>query len=260
MNYGNEELKEYERLEQEILQDCDHFLIEKKRMRFYFLHEKLEISNKLELHIQINGLIDQKRKNPKFFLGENEYHEEQLIFGFLEKKRISKGLDRFEYNFLSYLIFKNNFASIICKPELPEIREIKLSNFMERFVFNKGRSDIFENLISALNLALKLYEIVTINILIGGGFIDLNNMRPKDIDIVLLLPSKIFMKDINDRVKKKIFELHKKIDLSKLPHNYNLKIYSTYELLTLISNKPVYKELIINNSYINHQVFQLNYP
>lgn len=94
---------------------------------------------------------------------------------------------------------------------------------MERFVFNKGRSDIFENLISALNLALKLYEIVTINILIGGGFIDLNNMRPKDIDIVLLLPSKIFMKDINDRVKKKIFELHKKIDLSKLPITTILK-------------------------------------
>lgn len=252
---------EYKQLENEINKDRNHILNEDRRKRFYYLHQTVEKPNEAVLFKQINALIDQKRKNYKFLFGASELEEERLIFNFLEKKRNSTGLDRFEYNFLTYLITKNGHLSIVNNPQIPaEILDKALSNFSDEFAYNDSRKYLLATLMDVLSLSMQLFKIENIDFFVGGGYLDLDNSQPKDIDIILLLPSKLFMGDLSNRKKEKILaNSGTLIDLYKLPIDYDIKIYMAYELMTLVSNKSNLVTSITNNYYVQRRIFRLNY-
>jgi hypothetical protein len=229
----------YDKLAEEVLIKGN--LDTSDRMRFYELHSKvLKKQNRL-VYTLINNLIERQRKNYLYIIDKDE---EIKMFEVLESKRELKGLNRYEYNYLAFLVNKYGLQVDVKGPKLPLITKISFELFKKKFGFNEGRNELYKTLLEASKSMLSEYQIEQFELLVGGSYVDTENENPDDIDLIILLPRNIFLKDIKYTVLNKIINLYKiegkvTIDLLELPADYDYNVYMTYEQITLISNTPI---------------------
>ena len=124
------------------------------RMRFYELHSKVPRKQNRLMYTLVNNLIQRQRKNYRYIIDKDE---EIKMFEVLQSKRELKGLNRYEYNYLAFLINKHGHQVDINTPTLPIITKISLELLKETFAFNKGGSDLYAKLIEACKSMLQEY-------------------------------------------------------------------------------------------------------
>jgi len=159
-------------------------LSEKDRMLFYKLHNEVEHPNRHALYYLIFVQRDRKGNNDRYVLSDDE---RKIIFDFLEKKRVSEsGLNRFEYNYWSFVKWKCKLKSEGSSPCLPEILEINLSDFKEEFCINSHRLKLHEVFIKGLRRCMELYLLNEVAVMVGGSFVDKENGKPGDLDLIII--------------------------------------------------------------------------
>lgn len=263
-----EQQNEYDNLVAAIFANPD--LYEKDRTRFYELHSIVEVANKNAAFALIQELRMQKDYNDRFVLSDNE---RRIIYKILEEKRTSKdGLNRFEYNYLSFIRWRYNLESTAQAPCMPEIIKIDIKEFEKSFSFNDHRSRLFNIFLQGLIRCSEIYVLDTINVIVGGSYVDKENNYPGDVDVLILLPQRVFRNDLSNKKLNEIIltfrdgkvsnedEPTKLFDLVKLPDDYSHNLYMAYELLTLLGNsvENKSKEYIVNNTFHCRKVYNLN--
>lgn len=231
--------QEYDKLISEINQGG--ILDEKDRLLFYKWHKKVDKPNDEAIRILLSELRKQKLYNERYILNENERRE---IFNILEYLRETKGLDRYEYRYLTFLISKYGLKSTASLPCLPKIIDVTLKEFEQRFSSNPERKIIFEVFKKGIGRCLELYKLEVAEILVGGSYINEKNQSPNDIDPLIVLPKQQWNNDrkhpiLNEIImefrladEKNIFDLHKVLADVSDEH------YMRYELMTLMGNTP----------------------
>ena len=255
------DLIKYNSLCNEIKENED--LDESDRLIFYELHHAIAKPNKEILYRLINRQLLFKEGDYFYQLSEEERIQILIL---LEIKREENGLNRKEYEYLAYVNWKYAKKNLSSFPQIPNIIDITHSQFMEQFVYNDQRSELYSYLIKSLLKIFSYYKLENLNLIVGGSYCDISNQHPNDIDLILLLPKEIFQNDWQHTISNKIileFKINgiKKIDLLKLPEDYNLEYFMSFELLTLLGNKPLVKktELIVSNDYLLRHVYKLKY-
>ncbi len=230
---------EYDKLITEIVQGS--ILDEKDRLLFYKLHIKVDKPNDEALCFLLSLMREQKKYNEHFILSESERRE---IFVVLENLREAKGLDRYEYRYLTFLISRYGLKSTASLPCLPKIIDVTLKEFEQRFSSNPDRKIIFEVFKKGIKRCLELYKLDVVEILVGGSYTNEENQSPNDIDPLIVLPKQQWNNDrkhpiLNEIIiefrrsdKKNIFDLHKILAGVSDEH------YMLYELMTLMGNTP----------------------
>jgi hypothetical protein len=239
-------------------------LVESDRFLFYELHKKVSKPNDFVLNrILIPELIHQMRYNDRMKLIEDE---EKEIANFLEKRRSKNiGLNRYEYNYLSYLNEKYKLNYELNSPCYPRVQSIGIKDFEELVAFNSSRNKLFEILINGLRRCGELYRLEIIEAIIGGSLVDKHKINPGDVDVIILLPQDVFWRDLNNATLNTIINEFKDdegsalFDLLKIPSNSDKNLYLNYEQLTLIGNTPANKseEQIKTNSFRCRDIFKL---
>lgn len=255
--------EKYESLVKEI--EKNRGLDESDRLLFYELHKKVNNSNDFILYgVLIDNLLNHDlRFNDRFILIEKEERE---IASFLEKRRHTDlGLTRHEYNYLTYLNSKFDLKYELNSPCYPKIVKVEIDEFKALVCFNTFRSDLYITLIKGLRKCGELYKLEKFDVLIGGSFIDTEALNPGDIDLIVLLPLKVFRGDFKNNILNSIIRVFKDtdgsnlFDLLKLPDGSDRGLYMNYELLTLIGNKPASKseDSIKINTFKCRDIFKL---
>ena len=111
----------YDKLVDEILANKN--LDTKDRMRFYELHNYVFKKQNKMMYTLINHLIERQRKNYRYLIDKVE---ELRVFEELDRKRELKGLNRYEYNYLAFLINKHGLYAGITTPILPSVTKISI--------------------------------------------------------------------------------------------------------------------------------------
>jgi predicted nucleotidyltransferase len=264
----DEQQKEYDNLVEVIFARPD--LSEKDRTRFYELHRIVEAAKKNAAFVLIQELRIQKGHNDRFILSDNE---RKSIYEILEKKRSSnEGLNRFEYNYLSFIRWRYNIESTAQSPCIPDILEINIKEFKKSFCFNSKRIWLYNIFLRGLIRCAEVYMLETIHVIVGGSYVNKEKNDPKDVDVLILLPQSVFRNDLNNKKLNEIIlafknekvsnedEHTKYFDLVKLPEDYSHNLYMAYELLTLLGNSVENKsrEYIVNNIFHCRKVFKLD--
>jgi hypothetical protein len=255
----------YDKFAEEVLTNGN--LDTSDRMSFYELHDKVPKKQNRLMYTLVNNLIERQRKNYRYIIEKNE---EIKMFEVLESKRALKGLNRYEYNYLAYLITKHGFQVDIKTPFLPSITTMSLELFKGTFAFNKKRNDLYVTLIEACKSMLLEYQIDKFELLVGGSYIDLEKENPGDIDLIILLPRNTFLADIKYTSLNKIINQYKigdkvTIDLLELPMDYDYNVYMSYEQITLIANIPTPRlieedDIAKEVNFKARQLFKIAYP
>ncbi|MBX2913313.1 MAG: hypothetical protein M9954_12495 [Cyclobacteriaceae bacterium] len=236
----NEEAQtEYERLISEISQGS--ILDEKDRLLLYKLHKEVDTPNDEAIRSLLSHMREHKKYNEYFILNESERRE---IFVVLENLRLDKGLDRYEYRYLSFLISKYGLKSKATLPCIPQIIDFTLNEFEEKFSSNPERKIIFEIFKKGIRRCFELYNLDVIEILLGGSYTNEENQAPNDIDPLIVLPKQQWDQDrkhtILNEIIREFQNSHKKniFDLHKILAGVSNEHYMFYELMTLMGNSP----------------------
>jgi hypothetical protein len=194
------------------------------------------------------------------------YNELRETYNFLIKKKKEHGkLKQTEFKFLFWLDYNNSekFPITFNKPSLPEIIELSYIEFRDQYVTNDYKLDIWGNLKEFLSAK---FNDEVLDLLIGGSFLEKNNMVPRDIDCVILLPEKIisFAPWIcNDEIARENEFATELIDAHYLPNNYSLTNYSTYVNIMMLGNMPEIKDKqlleIENNTFKKREVVKIRF-
>lgn len=218
-------------------------LDETDRILFYKLHKEVSNRNDNGMRDLLSELRNQKRYNEHYILSDEERAE---IFQVLEDKRNTKeGLDRYEYRYLTFLVSKYGFKSAASLPCFPNIIDITLNDFGQRFAFNSQRNRIFEIFKQGLIKCLELYILDTIEVIVGGSYTNIQNHYPNDVDPVILLPAQQWHDDRKHPILNRIINEFPRsdgkggiFDLHKILAGISDKHYMSYELMTLMGNTP----------------------
>jgi predicted nucleotidyltransferase len=217
-------------------------LAEADRIQFYRLHKEVTRPNDEALYALILELRSQKKYNEYYILSDEERKE---IFKFLEEKRLSEeGLNRYEYNYLNFLIWKYQFQSTASSPCIPEIIDTTLKHFEQQFAFNEQRQEKYNTFIKGVTRCIELYEIDEVEIIVGGSYIDMDIVYPNDIDPLIVLPKFAWDNDRRHSILNSIIEEFQQadgkntFDLHKILAGLTNNHYMVYELLTLMGNSP----------------------
>jgi hypothetical protein len=237
-------------------------LSESDRIAFYELHNKVAAPDAAAIDKLVFELRRQKVGNDHYILSPKE---REHIFHFLENKRLNGGLNRHEYNYLAFLIFRHGFSSTATIPCVPKVIPIDLLKFEQKFK-TSGRIELLKTFKTALGKCRELYKVESFSIVIGGSFLDLKNESPCDIDAIILLPLNAFRTDYSNKILNTIINGFKDdngtklFDLLKLPDSYDSNLYMAYEQLTLLGNKPNDKleKEIIDMIYHCRDIYQIN--
>lgn len=213
-------------------------LEEPERIEFYDLHLKVVIKNNDVVRKLIKENRCREKKNDKYYIFENE---RKYIFKVLNQIREHQRLDRYEYNYLTFVAWRYELPLSVDKPCIPQILKINLSKFRDKFSINAKRVDLYTLFLDGLKMCLDKYQLEKAEFLIGGSYVDIGNDNPKDIDFAIILPTNVFHSDLNQRI---ISSINKKfqikttgknqIDLMKLPECCNDDLYMAYEVITLL--------------------------
>jgi hypothetical protein len=229
----------YETLKKEIVSNEN--LSETDRLVYYKLHLTVASPDDYIFQRLLRRLLNEKTFNPRYILSDEE---RMLLYKILEKKRIARGLDRHEYRYYCFLVWKYELPTDAECPFVPDIIEIDFLDFEKKFSVGDRRVKLFVALRKALKLSIELYKTEEMEFIVGGSLVDLEKDHPSDVDLILLLDSVSFAKDIRPAKSDTVMreskdELGKKqIDIVKLFLPLNYAHYMVYELLTLEGNAP----------------------
>ena len=255
---------EYDVLVKEIFKNNN--LSEADRIRFYALHVIVKTPVPSAAHRMFAEHRRLKRFNERVKLSSLEHN---YISNILEEKRNSTGLNRYEYNYLSYLNWRYRLKLEVTFPCYPDILPTTLEQLRLKVAFNESRQLMFEKFIQCLEACKLEYQLETVNVILGGSFFRIEREDPSDIDFILLLPIQKFQEDYSGKKKMRIVNRFKVstdekniIDLYKLPDPYDDDLYMAYELLTLLGNTPGnYLDINFkNNDFICHSLYKLKFP
>lgn len=237
-----DKLVRYYELAEEIKQNNN--LNEPERLEFYHLHKRVHKPDEVVLftHLFESGFIHQLKYQENIRYRFSGAEEENYIVEFLEERRKALGLTRDLYELLTYLIYKNSIETIIKLSAIPKIEELDLNLFKAKFNFTERRKYLLQTLEKFFEYYLFSYELSSVDVLIGGGFIDYKG-SPGDIDLILLMEYEMFRSNemfssLNEWIaQQKLPEDNKRpLDIMRLPINYDISIFLAYQQLTMIGN------------------------
>lgn len=239
-----------------------------EELRFYELNFQVSQKNYRAAEEMVSIYRMQKEGNDRMILTE----EERIwMFKVLEEKRHRKGLSRKEFKYLSFVKRRYNLSTVANAPEPPQILKISLHEFVLQFGTNAHRLNLIQKLVNGLERSLELYEMKHINILVGGSFLDAKPL-PGDVDVTLVLPVNAFRQDLKHvKMNRLILESRdveadgitsgkKRLDITKLPDNYNEDHYMAYDILTMLG-RPAHdraEEGLVNNEFGVRKIFQIS--
>jgi len=149
-----------------------------------------------------------------------------------------------ECRFLYWLSYNDGFEIEFPKPIIPTlpITSYELEKFSLSFLKSAVRKKIFNSLILFSNLVKESCKINSLEIIIGGSFIDINQRFPSDIDIVILYPGEhksnpIF--DLSNIETQKL--INSDLDIVFLPQNFSLKSFKSFSRIMCLSNNLNYQ-------------------
>lgn len=238
-----------------------------EELRFYELHFKVSQKNYRAAEDLVSIYRLQKEGNDRMIL---TMEERIWMFKVLEEKRQRKGLTRKEFKYLSFVKRRYDLSTEAKTPQPPQILRMSLLEFVRQFGTNRHRLNLIEKLVSGLERCLELYEINDLNILVGGSFLD-DKPVPGDIDVTLILPVNAFRQDLKHvKMNRLIIESRDgadsatpgktRLDITKLPDNYNEDLYMAYDILTMLGSPALDRaeDGLKNNEFGERKIFQIS--
>ncbi len=204
------------------------------------------------------------RERFKFF----DKNDQNVLSGYkVLSDRIADGnlISHQEYKFLCWLSHNDLklFPVTINKPAIPIINSMDIKCFVEAFCLNERRSHLFERLLTYVTIKAEEFKIKEIDIVLGGSFIDPENIAPRDIDCVIQFPWSTF------ELIRENYERHRplssdfpNIDVEFIPETIEWTAFWSYATLTHLGNVPELKEPNViycrNNSFKSRDLIKVH--
>ncbi|MFH6983378.1 DUF6932 family protein [Marinoscillum luteum] len=257
--------KEYDLIADSIPNNAMPILNKEERLRFYYLHRTLQKNIEHSMNDHLCAIRKKKLSNPGFILS----NEERLfIYDYLNQKRKSVRLNRYEYNQLAFLGTNLNVVNDFDIPKWPNIKTTTLEDIKVQLSMSSDqRKMLFQVLKEGIDLCIKKFKSDKLGFIIGGSYVDEQNIYPNDIDLIVILPIDAFQNNLYDNVRLKITDQfmvddNKRglFDLIIIPDNYSILQYMSFSRIILLSNTPMMRSEynIKNQEYTFRDLLKIN--
>lgn len=167
-----------------------------------------------------------------------------------------------EYRFACWLKAIMNYDLRITLPSIPEISDICLHDFYEKYIFNENRKLLFESFKKFIHSHVEFQDL-EFQVLIGGSFTDIKISNPTDIDLIIEIPEEKyhntpFFNNEKNNCGKIRAEL--KLDVKFLPIGYKMTNFKAYSNLICLGNNAKYKkdgDCFTHNNFIKRPVVRI---
>ncbi|MBN8693063.1 MAG: hypothetical protein J0L69_07680 [Bacteroidetes bacterium] len=163
------------------------------------------------------------------------------------------------YKYLCWLNFHDMsvYPVEINKPIVPNVLMLSAEEFKNRFCTNGKRNEIYEHFLGYVKARMEEFQVNTLNVLIGGSFVEAENTAPNDIDCMIIVNreqlKRIVANDYDSYCVRKCLP----VDVEFAIEDLTYKDYWYYSCLTHLGNKPKDKgsEWLRNNEFNERKVF-----